>query len=98
MITIHFSIIETFPNAIIQRRGLISETFIDHGVKTFHEACYYVNCLPYGQNGSTDNAVILFEDGVGTRIRGRPDVSPLSKSVRQIPSLLKLAWTACLRF
>jgi hypothetical protein len=66
MITIHFSPIETLPDAIIQPKGLVSKVFIERGVKTFHEASYHVKGLPYGYNCSSDNAMILFEDGFGT--------------------------------
>lgn len=66
MITINFSPIATLPNAAIQPQGVVSKAFIDRGVKTFHEASYYVNSLPYGYNSSSGNAMILFEDGFGT--------------------------------
>lgn len=66
MITIHFSPIDTLPDTTIQPQGVVSKAFIDRGVKTFREASYYVNCLPYGYNSSSDNAMILFEDGFGT--------------------------------
>ena len=66
MIHIHFSSIETLPNAAIQPQGVVSKAFINHGVKTFREASYYVQGLPYGYNRSSDHAMILFEDGFGT--------------------------------
>jgi hypothetical protein len=66
MISIHFSPIEILPNAVIQPQGIVSNAFIEHDVKTFHEASYYVNSLPYGHNSSTDNAMILFDNGFGT--------------------------------
>ena len=66
MITVNFAPIATLPNAAIQPQGVVSKAFIDRGVKTFHEASYYVNGLPYGYNSSSSNAMILFEDGFGT--------------------------------
>ncbi len=66
MITIHFSPIETLPNAVIQPKGVVSNAFIGRGLKTFRDAAYYVNRLPYGHNSSSGNAMILFDDGFGT--------------------------------
>jgi len=66
VITIHFSPIETLPDAVIRPQGVVSKAFIDRGVKTFREACHYVNRLPYGYNSSSGNAMILFDDGFGT--------------------------------
>jgi hypothetical protein len=66
MVTIHFSPIETLPNAVIQPQGVVSQAFIDRGVKTFRDAAYYVNRLPYGHNSSSGNAMTLFDDGFGT--------------------------------
>lgn len=66
MITIHFSPIETLPNAAIEPKGVVSRAFIDRGVKTFHEASCYVHGLPYGYNGSSSNVMTLFDDGFGT--------------------------------
>lgn len=66
MITIHFSPVEALPNATIQPQGLVSKAFLDRGVTTFHQAAYYVNRLPYGYNSSSDNTMILLDDGFGT--------------------------------
>ena len=66
MITIHFSPIETLPNTAIKPHGLVSNAFLSRGVTTFRQAAYYVNHLPYGYNSSSDNAMILFDDGFGT--------------------------------
>lgn len=66
MITIHFSRIEFLPDAVLRRQGPVSRAFLDRGVTTFHQAAYYVNRLPYGENSSSGNAMILFEDGFGT--------------------------------
>jgi hypothetical protein len=66
MITIHFSPIEALPNTEIQPKGPVSESFLARGITTFHQAAYYVNRLPYGINKSSENVLILFEDGFGT--------------------------------
>jgi hypothetical protein len=66
MITIHFSPIEALPNAVIKPLGLVSDAFLSRGVTTFHQAAYHVKQLPYGYNSSSENAMILFDDGFGT--------------------------------
>lgn len=82
MITIQFSPIETLPNAAIQPQGLVSEAFIDRGVKTFHEASHYVNSLPYGYNSSSDNAMILFDDGFGTCLSKHGLIARLAEELK----------------
>jgi hypothetical protein len=66
MITIHFSPIETLPDTAIKPHGLVANAFLSRGVTTFHQATYYVKHLPYGYNSSSNNAMILFDDGFGT--------------------------------
>ncbi len=66
MITIHFSPVEILPDTAIKPRGLVSDAFLSRGITTFHQAAYYVKHLPYGYNSSSDNAMILLDDGFGT--------------------------------
>lgn len=66
MITIHFSPLEALPNAEINSEGPVSKAFLGCGMTTFHQAACYVMHLPYGANSSSDNATVLFEEGVGT--------------------------------
>jgi hypothetical protein len=55
-----------FPNSPIQKKGSISEKFIDLKIKKFWDACTYVHDLPYGYNSSTEDILILFKEGYGS--------------------------------
>ena len=57
---------KVFPNSLIQSKGMISEKFISLGIKTFWDACKYVHELPYGYNSTTEDILILFEEGYGS--------------------------------
>jgi len=54
------------PNPFIQKKGIVSEKFINLDIKTFWEACIYVHVLPYGYNSTTDHILILFKEGCGS--------------------------------
>ncbi len=58
--------IEILPNVLLQPRGLISQQYRQHGLKTFHEACQWTQALPYGPNSNNEDSLILFEEGHGT--------------------------------
>jgi hypothetical protein len=66
VITIHFSAITALPEAMIQPRGPVSQAFLERNMDSFHQAAYRVNQMPYGNNRSSENALILFEDGFGS--------------------------------
>ena len=55
-----------FTDKKILSVGIISKTFLEMKIHTFHEACAYVHHLPYGYNGNRDDLMSLFEDGKGT--------------------------------
>lgn len=55
-----------FPNPAIDKQGVISENFINLGIKTFWEACVYVHELPYGYNSTTDDILIIFKERYGS--------------------------------
>jgi len=55
-----------FPNPTIDKKGIISEKFINLGIKTFWDACVYVHALPYGYNSTPDDILILFKEGYGS--------------------------------
>ena len=58
--------IEILPNVTLQFCGIVSEYFLQQGLKTFHEACYWTQNLPYGSNSNNEDSLILFEEGRGT--------------------------------
>jgi hypothetical protein len=55
-----------FPNVVLQKKGIISEKFINLNITSFRDACRYVHELPYGYNSSTDDILILFKEGYGS--------------------------------
>ena len=55
-----------FPNSPIDKKGIISEKFLELGSKTFWEACKFVQSVPYGYNSSPNNILILFKEGFGS--------------------------------
>lgn len=79
MITIHFSPTEALPDAVIQPKGLVSKAFLGRGVTTFRQAAYYVGRLPYGHNRSSNEAMILFKDGLGTCLTNHGVVARLAE-------------------
>ena len=54
------------PNPIIDKKGIISEKFIDLRIKNFWDACAYVHEIPYGYNSTPDDILILFKEGYGS--------------------------------
>ncbi len=54
------------PNPIINKTGIISNTFINLKIKNFWDACKYVHELPYGYNSTTEDILILFKEGYGS--------------------------------
>ena len=55
-----------FPNPSINKKGIISEQFINLAIKSFGDACKYVHELPYGYNSTTEDILILFKEGYGS--------------------------------
>ncbi|MEO1591057.1 MAG: hypothetical protein AAFU71_07165 [Cyanobacteria bacterium J06632_22] len=58
--------ITVLPNVDLQSQGVISQQYLQRGLKTFHEACEWTLVLPYGSNSSNEDSLILFEEGHGT--------------------------------
>ncbi|MGV7224059.1 MAG: hypothetical protein ACQ9MH_21365 [Nitrospinales bacterium] len=54
-----------FPAKIIVEAGPIARTFLNMGIKDFHNACRYVHELPYGHNSNRDDLMILFIENMG---------------------------------
>jgi hypothetical protein len=55
-----------FPENAIIGTGSVSKAFLDLGIRTFLDACRYVNELPYGYNSDRDDLMILFKEKMGT--------------------------------
>jgi hypothetical protein len=57
--------ISVLPDLELQPKSSIAEQFLARELKTFHAACQWVKALPYGRNSSSDDSLILFEEGYG---------------------------------
>jgi hypothetical protein len=55
-----------FPDQTITPNGSIGRTFTGLGIATFHEACRWVQQLPYGYNSDRDDLMILFKEKRGS--------------------------------
>lgn len=55
-----------FPDEAIAAAGIISEKFIELGIKRFRDACRWAHELPYGYNTDRDDLMILFKEKMGT--------------------------------
>ena len=55
-----------FPDKVITKAGSITVEFQGMGIRSFLEACRYVNELPYGYNSDRDDLMILFKEKMGT--------------------------------
>lgn len=58
--------IDVLPNIAIQRKGPVSEQFLNLGIETFCKACSWIKQLPYGSNSNSENSLILFLENRGT--------------------------------
>ena len=57
---------KVFPDRTISEAGSVSKAFLDLGIRSFQNACRYVNELPYGYNSDRDDLMILFKEKMGT--------------------------------
>jgi hypothetical protein len=55
-----------FPDKSLSNAGIVSTKFLSLGIKSFIEACQYVQELPYGYNTDRDDLMILFKEKKGT--------------------------------
>ncbi len=54
------------PDKEISNSGEISKKFLELGIKSFKEACYFVHDFEYGYNLNYDDKMILFKEKKGT--------------------------------
>ena len=54
------------PDAEIKSVGEISRTFLERDIKSFKEACEYVQEIDYGYNTNYDDKMIFFKENMGT--------------------------------
>lgn len=57
--------IRVLPNVELEPQDPVSNHCLQRGIMTLHEACHWVKALPYGANSSSEDSLILFEEGYG---------------------------------
>jgi hypothetical protein len=60
-----FSSYEIFPNADIVNSGIFSDQFLKIGIKSFQDACRWVNDLPYDYNSDMVDSMLIFTEKKG---------------------------------
>jgi hypothetical protein len=65
MMKVTFSSYDVFPDVEIRSRGVFSDQFIKIGMKTFHDACRWVNDLPYDYNSDMVDSKLIFTEKKG---------------------------------
>jgi hypothetical protein len=55
-----------FPDKPIGDAAPLSMTFLNLGIRRFHQACRYVHELPYGYNSNREDVMILFREKKGS--------------------------------
>lgn len=58
--------ISVLPDSPLQANSTVAEKYMQQGLQTFHEACQWTKDLPYGLNASSEDSLIIFEEGHGT--------------------------------
>lgn len=57
---------DKLPDAEIKPGGEMSRKFLELGIKSFKQACEYVNIIEYGYNSNYDDKLIFFKEKKGT--------------------------------
>ena len=65
MMKVTFSSYDVFPDVEIRSMGVFSDQFIKIGMKTFHDACKWVNDLPYDYNSDMVDSKLIFTEKKG---------------------------------
>jgi len=69
------------PDAEIIPSGEMSQKFLELGIKTFKEACYYVHNAEYGYNSNYDDHMIFFKEKKGSCTSKHAVIAGLAKDL-----------------
>ncbi len=72
---------KVFPNPLLKPPNVLSEKFLSLGINTFHNACRYIQELPYGYNSTRDDVFILFKEGYGSCTTKHGVIATLAKEI-----------------
>ena len=70
-----------FPDKTISRDGVISAEFLNRGIKSFLDACRYIQTLLYGYNTNRDDLMALFKENKGTCTTKHAVIATLAEEV-----------------
>jgi len=70
-----------FPDKPLSNAGIISSKFLSLGIKSFNQACRYVQELPYGYNSNRNDLMILFKEKKGTCTTKHAVIATLAKEL-----------------
>jgi hypothetical protein len=76
-----FSSYEIFPNADIVSSGIFSDQFLRIGIKTFHDACRWVNDLPYDYNSNMVDSLLIFTEKKGVCLTKHGAIARLAEEL-----------------
>lgn len=81
MTKINFTNYDVFPNVEIMSRGVFSDLFISIGIKTFHNACKWVNDLPYDYNSDIIDSRLIFTEKKGVCLTKHGAIAKLAEEL-----------------
>jgi hypothetical protein len=81
MIKVTFSSYEVLPDVEIRSGGVFSDLFIKTGMKTFHDACKWVNDLPYDYNSDMVDSKLIFTEKKGVCLTKHGAIARLAEEL-----------------
>ena len=81
MIKINFAKYDVFPYAEITSKGVFSDLFLNTGIKTFHDACKWVNDLPYDYNSDIVDSQLIFTEKKGVCLTKHGSIARLAEEL-----------------
>jgi len=72
---------KVFPNTEITSRGVFSDQFLKIGMKTFHDACKWVNDLPYDYNSDMVDSLLIFTEKKGVCLTKHGAIAKLAEEL-----------------
>ena len=75
---------DKLPDAEIKPVGEISKKFIELGIQTFREACFYVHESKYGYNSNYDDKMIFFKENMASCTMKHATIAGLAEEL-EIP-------------
>ena len=73
---------DKLPDAEIEPVGEISNKFLELGIKSFKEACSYVQNIEYGYNTTYDDKFIFFKEQKGTCTSKQAVIAGLAEELK----------------